>query len=459
MQYWSVLLKMQYLSALKASAFLSIGSLFCPRKSVVIVVFSVAIRRIRPNRKRKHFGNCQTTRWGGEVRIWFLKPNRVRLPRTSHGYHPRLSDSKNLDVRTVVPRSAHDQFVPSFVRTRARPRFASTAVRVGFILFLFFFFLPPRQIARWARVGGFDANAENTYHIVERTMHPDYKPPSLYNDVALFKLSADVVFSSSAMPVCLNWDPLRIPAEQTATGRETELSPGQCGAGVRLSSILLLLFLIPPSSASSFPTAPVLLCPTSRPRHPARSPSSHISFPVPTISLRARPPFRAFAPNVAAQPYALVSPRCCRWSAERTNTAPRFSHPFVRRPYVFTLAIVKKNIKRPSTAMPCRHSNAAYGRRTSFAWWNLSSDHAITYVLISRRVSALHFFSSSFWRIFKNLFSDICLKRSVHYHRSATAETRARDHTNCPKFDLGSKTRQGLQKIRSDGELWWNVNV
>ncbi|XP_060870124.1 serine protease snake-like [Metopolophium dirhodum] len=78
--------------------------------------------------------------------------------------------------------------------------------------------------AKWARLGELDynsktANARPTdYKIVDRIIHPNYKPPSLYNDIALFRLERDVDFSAYVRPICLNTDNTSTPPTVMATG-------------------------------------------------------------------------------------------------------------------------------------------------------------------------------------------------------------------------------------------------
>ncbi|XP_015364029.1 PREDICTED: venom protease-like isoform X1 [Diuraphis noxia] len=81
--------------------------------------------------------------------------------------------------------------------------------------------------ARWARLGVLErvVNEDNAvqpkdYRIVEHVIHPEYKPPSLYNDIALFRLERDVVFSEDVRPICLNTetDLSLTPLKQIATG-------------------------------------------------------------------------------------------------------------------------------------------------------------------------------------------------------------------------------------------------
>jgi len=76
---------------------------------------------------------------------------------------------------------------------------------------------------KWARLGELDYNSETAdykptdYKIVERIIHPNYKSPSLYNDIALLRLERDVNFSAYVRPICLNTDILT-PSAVMATG-------------------------------------------------------------------------------------------------------------------------------------------------------------------------------------------------------------------------------------------------
>ena len=80
-------------------------------------------------------------------------------------------------------------------------------------------------MARWARLGVIDRSVNKAsivqpkdYRIVHHEIHPDYKPPSLYNDIALFQLESDVEFSDAVRPICLNTDLSATPLKQIATG-------------------------------------------------------------------------------------------------------------------------------------------------------------------------------------------------------------------------------------------------
>ncbi|XP_026808326.1 serine protease snake-like [Rhopalosiphum maidis] len=81
-----------------------------------------------------------------------------------------------------------------------------------------------KKPAKWARLGDLDYASDtdeakpNDYKIVERIIHPNYKPPSLYNDIALFRLERDVDFSPFVRPICLNTDHSLRPPAIIATG-------------------------------------------------------------------------------------------------------------------------------------------------------------------------------------------------------------------------------------------------
>jgi len=78
--------------------------------------------------------------------------------------------------------------------------------------------------ARWARLGELnylidtDIAKPKDYKIVQRVLHPKYLPPSLYNDIALFRLEENVEFSAFVRPICLNADQFFNPSTLVATG-------------------------------------------------------------------------------------------------------------------------------------------------------------------------------------------------------------------------------------------------
>lgn len=102
-------------------------------------------------------------------------------------------------------------------------------------------FLSLRGKARWARVGDLnivlttDDARPKDYEIVQHVLHPDYKPPSRYNDIALFRLKTNVEFSAYIKPICLNTDPLLTPPKQTA------LATGWGRTSLGMSPIILYL--------------------------------------------------------------------------------------------------------------------------------------------------------------------------------------------------------------------------
>lgn len=53
-----------------------------------------------------------------------------------------------------------------------------------------------------------ESNVDNAdpidFYIVSRVVHPEYKAPSVYNDIALFKLNRVVHFTDYIRPLCLN---------------------------------------------------------------------------------------------------------------------------------------------------------------------------------------------------------------------------------------------------------------
>ncbi|XP_073978749.1 venom protease-like isoform X3 [Rhodnius prolixus] len=64
--------------------------------------------------------------------------------------------------------------------------------------------------ARWARVGDLDISSTNEDArpqekiIVDRIIHPNYKEPAVYHDIALFKLDSDILFNDWVAPICLH---------------------------------------------------------------------------------------------------------------------------------------------------------------------------------------------------------------------------------------------------------------
>lgn len=81
-----------------------------------------------------------------------------------------------------------------------------------------------RGPARWARVGDLDISTSNDdarpqeKRIIERILHPDYKEPAVYNDIALFKLDSNVLLNEWVAPICLHTKEEISVAKATVTG-------------------------------------------------------------------------------------------------------------------------------------------------------------------------------------------------------------------------------------------------
>jgi len=49
--------------------------------------------------------------------------------------------------------------------------------------------------------------------IVQRILHPNYKAPSMYNDIGLYRLSTPVQFNRFVFPACINTE-VQLTAKQ-----------------------------------------------------------------------------------------------------------------------------------------------------------------------------------------------------------------------------------------------------
>jgi len=61
---------------------------------------------------------------------------------------------------------------------------------------------------KYVRLGEYDLSKTSEseiqeLNVIERIKHPDYKPPSQYNDIALLKLDQDVILDEFVRPICL----------------------------------------------------------------------------------------------------------------------------------------------------------------------------------------------------------------------------------------------------------------
>lgn len=83
-------------------------------------------------------------------------------------------------------------------------------------------------LAKWARLGDYNINSiedENfkysspvVYEIEQHINHPRFKLPELYNDIALYRLSKNVIFNEYIRPSCLNYNPEESYKQAIATG-------------------------------------------------------------------------------------------------------------------------------------------------------------------------------------------------------------------------------------------------
>lgn len=64
-----------------------------------------------------------------------------------------------------------------------------------------------RGQVQWVRLGDLDldsgSDTKRDYQIIRRIFHPDYKPPSVYNDIGLVQLEEPVTFTPFIKPACL----------------------------------------------------------------------------------------------------------------------------------------------------------------------------------------------------------------------------------------------------------------
>lgn len=78
--------------------------------------------------------------------------------------------------------------------------------------------------AKFVRVGDLNTASDSAdarpqlFNIIERINHHQYRPPELYNDIALYKLDRAVTFDEYAKPVCLHESPSLPEGTGVATG-------------------------------------------------------------------------------------------------------------------------------------------------------------------------------------------------------------------------------------------------
>lgn len=85
------------------------------------------------------------------------------------------------------------------------------------------------------------------YEIKESINHPEYKEPSVYNDISLYRLDRDVVFNEFIRPICLHTDYAVSKPYAIATGwgrMETSEYTGKQTPGSEAEEIMYISKLI-----------------------------------------------------------------------------------------------------------------------------------------------------------------------------------------------------------------------
>jgi len=86
------------------------------------------------------------------------------------------------------------------------------------------FTLTFRSPVKWALLGDNDLGSNKgaadpqVREIVQRILHPNYKPPSMYNDIGLYRLRTPVQFNRFIFPTCINTEAQLTTKQATAIG-------------------------------------------------------------------------------------------------------------------------------------------------------------------------------------------------------------------------------------------------
>ncbi|XP_022176319.1 serine protease snake-like [Myzus persicae] len=86
---------------------------------------------------------------------------------------------------------------------------------------------------KWALLGDNDLGSNEgaadpqVREIVQRVLHPNYKPPSMYNDIGLYRLSTPVQFNRFIFPACINNEEQLTAKQAIAIGWGRTSSAGQ----------------------------------------------------------------------------------------------------------------------------------------------------------------------------------------------------------------------------------------
>lgn len=96
------------------------------------------------------------------------------------------------------------------------------------------------SVTHWVRLGELDletltdeANTKDI-EIIGIIVHPEYKYPNLYNDIALFRLKTSVTFNDYIRPICLNTH------QRSNITRATVAGWGSTGYGNGLKTLVIL---------------------------------------------------------------------------------------------------------------------------------------------------------------------------------------------------------------------------
>ncbi|XP_026808260.1 venom protease-like [Rhopalosiphum maidis] len=96
---------------------------------------------------------------------------------------------------------------------------------------------------KWALLGDNDIGSNEgdadpqVREIVQRILHPNYKPPSMYNDIGLYRLNTPVQFNRFILPVCINSD------EQLTTKQAIAIGWGRTSSAGQTSNVLMKVSL------------------------------------------------------------------------------------------------------------------------------------------------------------------------------------------------------------------------
>lgn len=97
---------------------------------------------------------------------------------------------------------------------------------------------------QWVRLGDLDlySNSDDAkpqqFSVTERHAHPDYRPPSQYNDIALLRLDRDVIYNTYMRPACLNTEVDLLDNVGVATGWGVITFAASAGSDILMKATL-----------------------------------------------------------------------------------------------------------------------------------------------------------------------------------------------------------------------------